>query len=164
VSFVYNGDGMRVAKTAGGVTTGFLVDDRNPTGYAQVLEEVVGGAVERSYTYGLKLISQKQASGVSFYGFDGHGSVRYLTDASGGVTDTYAYEAFGNMVGQVGATPNSLLYVGEQFLNDVGGYGLRARVYYPLNGRFGTIDPSSGDPRTPSANRVRSRLRLGNVV
>jgi hypothetical protein len=45
VSFVYNGDGIRVAKTAGGVTTGFLVDDRNPTGYAQVLEEVVGGAV-----------------------------------------------------------------------------------------------------------------------
>jgi YD repeat-containing protein len=28
VSFVYNGDGIRVAKTAGGVTTGFLVDDR----------------------------------------------------------------------------------------------------------------------------------------
>ena len=86
VSFVYNGDGIRVAKTAGGVKTGFLVDDLNPTGYAQVLEEVVGGAVERSYTYGLKLISQKQASGVSFYGFDGHGSVRYLTDASGAVT------------------------------------------------------------------------------
>jgi hypothetical protein len=83
VSFVYDGDGIRVAKTAGGVTTGFLVDDRNPTGYAQVLEEIVGGAVERSYTYGLKLISQKQASGVSFYGFDGHGSVRYLTDVSG---------------------------------------------------------------------------------
>ena len=89
VSFVYNGDGIRVAKTAGGVTTGFLVDDRNPTGYAQVLEEIVGGAVGRSYTYGLKLISQKQASGVSFYGYDGHGSVRYLTDASGAVTDTY---------------------------------------------------------------------------
>jgi RHS repeat-associated protein len=156
VSFVYNGDGIRVAKSAGGVTTGFLVDDRNPTGYAQVLEEIVGGSVEKSYTYGLKLISQKQASGVSFYGFDGHGSVRYLTDAGGGVTDTYSYEAFGNLVGQVGATPNSLLYVGEQFLNDVGGYGLRARVYYPLNGRFGTIDPSSGDPRTPSANNAYS--------
>ncbi|EXI66571.1 MAG: Cell wall-associated polypeptide CWBP200 [Candidatus Accumulibacter adjunctus] len=154
VSFVYNGDGIRVAKTVGGVTTGFLVDERNPTGYAQVLEEIVGGAVERSYTYGLKLISQKQASGVSFYGFDGHGSVRYLTDASGSVTDKYSYEAFGNSVGQTGATLNAYLYAGEQFLDDIGGYGLRARVYYPARARFDTVDPSPGDPRTPSTNNT----------
>jgi hypothetical protein len=40
----YDGDGNRVAKTANGVTTRYLVDDLNPTGYAQVVEEVVGGA------------------------------------------------------------------------------------------------------------------------
>ena len=57
---VYDGDGNRVAKTVGGVTTNYLVDDRNLTGYAQVLEEIVGGAVQRRYTYGLDLISQKQ--------------------------------------------------------------------------------------------------------
>jgi YD repeat-containing protein len=39
VSLVYDGDGNRVAKTASGVTTRYLVDDLNPTGYAQVVEE-----------------------------------------------------------------------------------------------------------------------------
>jgi YD repeat-containing protein len=45
VTLVYDGDGNRVAKTANGVTTRYLVDDLNPTGYAQVVEEVAGGAV-----------------------------------------------------------------------------------------------------------------------
>ena len=40
MTFVYDGDGNRVAKTVGGVTTAFLVDSINPTGYAQVLDEL----------------------------------------------------------------------------------------------------------------------------
>ena len=63
VTMVYDGDGNRVAKTVGGVTTNYLVDDRNLTGYAQVLEEIVGGAVQRKYTYGLDLISQNRDRG-----------------------------------------------------------------------------------------------------
>jgi hypothetical protein len=62
VSIVYDGDGNRVAKTVGGVTTQYLVDDLNPTGYAQVVEELVGGAVKRQYTYGLQRISEDQSS------------------------------------------------------------------------------------------------------
>ncbi len=162
VSFVYNGDGIRVAKTAGGVTTGFLVDDRNPTGYAQVLEEVVGGSVEKSYTYGLKLVSQKQATGVSFYGFDGHGSVRYLTDANGAVTDTYSYDAFGNAVVLVGVTPNVYLYAGEQVDSVTGLYYLRAR-YADFNvGRFGIMDMGPVDfGSSASLNRYVYALNDG---
>ena len=32
----------------------------------------------------------------SFYGYDGGGSVRQLTDSAGEVTDKYEYDAFGN--------------------------------------------------------------------
>src|SRR5207244_3493236 len=39
VYLVYNGDGIRVKKTVGATNLFFLADDRNPTGYAQVLEE-----------------------------------------------------------------------------------------------------------------------------
>jgi hypothetical protein len=60
VTFQYDGDGNRVAMTAGGVTTTFLVDTVNPTGHSQVLEELVGGAVQRVYTYGSSRISQSQ--------------------------------------------------------------------------------------------------------
>ena len=55
---VYDGDGNRVAKTANGVTTRYLFDDLNPTGYPQVVEET--GAVQRTYTYGLQRISENQ--------------------------------------------------------------------------------------------------------
>ena len=96
----YDADGNRVAKTVNGVTTRYLVDDLNPTGYAQVVEEVTAGAVTRQYTYGLQRISQTQqianAWTPSFYGYDGGGTVRLLTDATGTVTDTYDYDAWGN--------------------------------------------------------------------
>ena len=44
-----------MAKTVSGVTTRYLVDDLNPTGYAQVVEELSGGgSVQRQYTYGFQ--------------------------------------------------------------------------------------------------------------
>jgi len=61
VTMVYDGDGNRVEKTVAGVTTQYLVDDTNPTGLPQVAEEIVGGAVERRYVYGVNRISQMQA-------------------------------------------------------------------------------------------------------
>jgi YD repeat-containing protein len=60
VTVMYDGDGNRVAKTVSGVTTYYLVDDLNPTGYPQVVEELTGSAVSRQYTYGLQRISQNQ--------------------------------------------------------------------------------------------------------
>jgi YD repeat-containing protein len=103
VTNIYDGDGNRAARTVGGVTTRYLVDDLNPTGYAQVVEELVGGVVQRTYTYGPSRISQAQASGTSFYGYDGMGSVRFLTDATGAVIDRYDYDAWGNTVNTTGS-------------------------------------------------------------
>src|SRR6185437_11484333 len=60
VALPYDGDGNRVAKAANGVTTHYLVDDLNPTGYAQVVEEVANGTAQRTYTYGLQRINQNQ--------------------------------------------------------------------------------------------------------
>jgi RHS repeat-associated protein len=150
---VYDGDGNRVAKTAGGVTTRYLVDDRNPTGYAQVVEELVGGAVTRTYTYGHDLISQSQLLGGvwtnSFYGYDGQGNVRYLTDGAGVVTDTYDYDAFGNLIKLAGSTPNEYLYTGERFDANTGFYYLRARYLNPATGRFQTRDTYEGNVFEP---------------
>jgi RHS repeat-associated protein len=148
VRLVYDGDGNRVAKTVGGVTTRYLVDDLNPTGYSQVVEELVGGGVQRVYTHGKHLVSQRQQSGVgwqvSFYGLDGHGNVRFLTDADGTVTDTYAYDAFGVLTSATGSTPNNYLYGGQQYDPDLGIYFKRARYYNQDRGRFLTPDPYAG--------------------
>ena len=40
VTLVYDGDGNRVSETAGGVTTKYLIDDLNPTGLPQALDEI----------------------------------------------------------------------------------------------------------------------------
>lgn len=148
VTIVYDGDGNRVSETVAGVTTKYLVDTMNPTGYAQVVDELVNGSVNRTYAYGLQRISENQLiSGtwtLSFYGYDGHGSVRFLTNSSTTVTDTYAYDAFGNVLDRTGSTPNNYLFSGEQFDPALSLYQMRARWYREVTGRFMTRDPSEG--------------------
>lgn len=153
VTVVYDCDGNRVAKTAGGVTTQYLVDDLNPTRYLQVLEEVSGDSVQKRYTYGNNLLSQtRNVSGVpatSYYGYDAHGSIAFLADAAGIVTDSYDYDAWGILVASTGTTPNTRRYVGEEFDPDLGLINLRARQYKPETGRFQTIDPLLGFQSQP---------------
>jgi RHS repeat-associated protein len=159
VTMLYDGDGNRVAKTVGSVTTRYLIDTLNPTGYPQVVEETVNGVVQRQYTYGHQRISENlnpvvtgnSAWTPSFYEYDGGGSVRQLTNFAGHVTDSYEYDAFGNQINPTSTTPNNYLYRGEQYDSDLGLYYLRARYYNPATGRFLSRDPANGiitDPKT----------------
>jgi len=90
------------------------VDDHNPTGLPQVLDEIVSGSVTRTYAYGLNRISENQLVGStwtpSFYGDDGHENVRFLANTSSSVTDSYDYDAFGMPIRTSGTTPNNFLY------------------------------------------------------
>ena len=156
VSIVYDAFGNRVSKTVNGVTTKYLVeDDVNPTGYPQVLDELTGSTVTRTYTYGLQRISQDQIIEnvwtPSFYGYDGGGNVRQLTNSAGVPTDKYEYDAFGNDVYHTGTTPNNYLYRGEQYDSDLGLYYLRARYYNPATGRFLSRDPEDGTAKDPAS-------------
>lgn len=124
-----------------------LKEPQNPTGYAQVVEELQKNAqgnfpVVRSYTWGTQVISKLEtaSSTPSFYGFDGHGSVRYLTDNTGAVTDTYDYDAFGNLLASTGTTTNNYRFAGEQLDPDLGLYYNRARYLDVRGGRFWTMD------------------------
>ena len=62
VQLAYDGDGNRIVRTQGGSTTRYLVDDLTPTGYPQVAEEIVNGAVLAQYTYGRLRISQNRVA------------------------------------------------------------------------------------------------------
>jgi RHS repeat-associated protein len=147
-SLVYDAFGNRISKTVNGVTTQYLVDDLNPTGYSQVFDELTNGAVTRTYTYGLQRIDENQIISnqwtPSFYGYDGGGNVRQLTSMAGAVTDSYEYDAFGNLLNSTGTTPNAYMYRGEFFDSDLGLYYLRARWMNPLSGRFMSRDPFGG--------------------
>jgi RHS repeat-associated protein len=156
ITMVYDAFGNRVSKTVNGVTTKYLVeDDVNPTGLPQVLEETVNGVVQRTYAYGLQRISESQmvngAWTTSFYGYDGGGSVRQLTNSTGVVTDEFEYDAYGNSFTKVGSTPNNYLYRGEQYDSDLALYYLRARYYNAATGRLLSRDPEDGKAKIPAS-------------
>ena len=144
---VYDGHGERVSESVGLTTTKFLVDMQNPTALPQVMDETVNGSLTRTYAYGLQRISENQLAGStwtpSFYGYDGHGNVRFLTSSAGTVTNTYQYDAFGRMIASSVTTPNNFLYSGE-WSDSLGLYNLRARYYNQATGRFMTMDPYEG--------------------
>ena len=152
-SMVYDGDGNRVSETLGSTTTKFLVDDHNPTGYSQVMDEIVGGAVTRTYAYGLQRISENQLVGStwtpSFYGYDGHGNARFLANTAGAITDTYQFDAFGMPIASTGTTANNFRYSGEWLDPNLSFYNLRARYYNQATGRFETMDPAAGNISDP---------------
>lgn len=166
ILMTYDGDGNRVSETVSGTTTYYLVDDRNPSGYPQVLEEYQAvwttytwagpSTLSRAYNYGTSLISQQQfntntlaPSVLSYYGYDGHGNVRFLMNTNGGITDTYKFDAFGNLIASDGTTPNDYLYSGQQYDSDLGLYDNRARYLNTDIGRFMTMDTFEGNNEDP---------------
>jgi RHS repeat-associated protein len=148
----YSGDGqLRSLTTDTGTTTHYLVDELNPTGYTQVIAEFTdSGTLQAAYTYGLDLISRHSPTeGIRYYGYDGHGSVRQLTDATGAITDTYDYDAYGILIGRTGTSEQPYLYAGERFIAELGLYYNRARYMDVETGRFWTMDVWEGGNSSP---------------
>lgn len=87
VSYIYDGDGLRVSKinNLSGVRTNFLWDRNNLTHIPQVSEELQNGQVVRVYVYGPQgvLYMRQLINGewkYAYYIRDGQGSVRMITD------------------------------------------------------------------------------------
>ena len=171
-TLAYDADGNRIQKTILNSQFSmpnsyfYLVDRNNPTGYAQVVEELRDdstGSLEvyRTYTYGLDLIAQHQLHHeeaptewkTSYYLYDGLGTVRALADENGAITDTYTYSAFGEMLNSISnftsPTANLYLFTGEQYDSDLEMYFLRARYMDPSKGRFYNMDTFEGRSQDP---------------
>ncbi len=147
ISYEYDTDGIRVSATVNEETTNYLVDKN--WDFARVLEEQNAGTITTSYTHGLDLLTRESNGKSSFYHVDGLGSTRNLTDSSGTVTDTYRYDAYGNLLQHQGSSNNPYLFAGEQYDSALESYYLRARYYDPNLGRFNTRDPFEGWMREP---------------
>jgi len=132
--------GVRVQKTDSSGTVKFVYDGSN------VLGELDGaGNLITAYTHGLSgLVSLRRAAGPRYYHFDGLGSTTELTDATQAVTNSYRYEAFGNLTAQAGNTRNAYRYVGSLGYYadaDSGLMLLGARYYASAVGQFLTQGP-----------------------
>jgi len=76
--------------------------------------------------------------------YDTLGSTTMLTDETGAVTDTFQYDAWGNVVARTGLTPSPYQWVGRlgyQFDVLTSGHYIRARSYQPAIARFVALDP-----------------------
>jgi YD repeat-containing protein len=95
---VYRDDDIRVAQTSGSTTTTYLIDDNNPTGQPQPVEEHLNGATAPHITYIISdaVIGQANASAVINLLRDGQGNTRLVTSATGVVLAAYNYDAFRN--------------------------------------------------------------------
>ena len=147
--------------------TDYLVDHRNPTGYAQVLEEMLDpdgdgtaqATLQKSYTIGHDILLEAVASGqIRRLLKDGHGSTRALVDALGNVIQNgttpqiYTYDAYGNPIGfSVADALTTHLYSGEQTDQLTGLQYLRARYYNPSTGTFNRLDPFFGNLNDPQS-------------
>lgn len=158
LAYKYDADGIRVGATIieNGTTNqiSYLVDANQPN--AKVLVEwtsLNGHPANQSvgYTYGLGLISQNRSGSLSYYQSDGLGSTRQLTDPAGLVTDSFDYDAYGQLTAQLGSTDNSYLFAGEQRDKNLNLDYLRDRYMSPSLGRFYGRDSVNGDLPDPTS-------------
>jgi RHS repeat-associated protein len=182
IDLTYTPDGHRLSKfiTQNGLTqrlVHYLTDANNPTGYAQVIEEKqpldTTSPLKKVNLYGHDLIStEERGTGVSpvssiFYTYDGLGSVRSISNASGDLQETYDYDAYGTLIGLTKRNPTTgllessnlsstipdlqsdYLYTGEQWDADLGMYFLRARYLNTNTGRFHSQDTYEGRNSEP---------------
>ena len=99
------------------------------------------------YVYGLGRIAEVDGSdNAHYYLADGLGSTMALTDDSGTVENTYAYDPFGAITSSTGSQDNSFTFTGEQTDPSTGLEYLRARYYDPQTGRFVSRDPLNANP------------------
>ena len=144
IRFNYNAGGLRVQKnTTAGTTTRYVLD-----GPYALLEKDGAGATQVRYVPGLAQIA---SGSVKYYLEDHLGSVTALADGTQAVTDTFRYDAWGNLLQQQGTTGSAYRWAGNAgyyFNQEVGLYLLSVRHLSPTSGLFLTRDPlgfASGD-------------------
>lgn len=134
IDFLYDADGIRIRKVvddgSSEVVRRFLIDDLNPGGYPEVVEERDGtDNLLVTHVHGHHLISSRQtgAGTEQLFLYDGSGSVVGVTDSSGSLLQSYRYDAYGNLLDSPDDLLTHYLYRGEQYDPDLGLYYLRAR-------------------------------------
>jgi RHS repeat-associated protein len=139
--FVYDALGRRVLKGDGSVQTRYVYDGED------ILREERSGGNVWLYIHGPgideALAREDQASGAErFFHADALGSRVKTTNASGTVTASLDYDAFGQILSGA-ATGYS--YTGREYDVETGLYYYRARYYDPRIGRFLSEDPIGFD-------------------
>jgi RHS repeat-associated protein len=136
--FAYDPIGRRVEKTAGGVTTGYVHDERH------VAEERLSTGGTLRYFHGLLAddwLGRQNADGsMTYFETDALGSIVAETNSAGAVTLTRSYDTWGNL-DAASAAVGGAAFTGRWWEPEVQLYDYRARWLAPKLGRFISEDP-----------------------
>ena len=86
-------------------------------------------------------LAESRSGATSYYESDGLGSVTSLSNATGALASTYAYDSFGQLTASTGTLTNPFRFTGREFDSETGFYFYRARYYDEVSGRFMSEDP-----------------------
>jgi len=139
-TFVYDGDGKRVAKTAGTTTTVY------PNRYY----EKTGSEGTSNYYLGDRLVAVKKGSVLEYIHQDHLGSSNVSSDSGGAQKSTNTYLPFGGARSSSGTLGTDKKFTGQR-LDGTGLYFYNARYYDPEIGRFISPDTVIPDPFNPQA-------------
>ncbi|MET8147895.1 RHS repeat-associated core domain-containing protein [Actinoplanes sp. NPDC049668] len=147
VGYAYNGNGLRVTRTADDDTTSFVW---STAGDMPLL--LADGTHRYLYGPGLTPYAQVAADGTTEYlHTDQQGTVTHITNTDGDVTGTNTYDPYGRLLNRDGAAHSNIGYTGAWTDPTTGLVYLRARDYDPTTGQFLTIDPIIDGTLTPYA-------------
>lgn len=98
-----------------------------------------------------QLMGEELPSGAhDYYLFDGLGSVVGLTNSTGAVADSYAYDPYGNVTSSTGSVVNPWQYAAGNYDARTGYTKFGLRYYDPQTARWTQQDPLSGCARNPA--------------
>ena len=112
---------------------------------SMLLMKTTCGVVTK-YVYGKGLIGEETNNSFKTYHFDSRGSTIAITNTSGTVTDTFAYDTYGKLIARTGTSKVIFGYNGRDgVVTDKNGLiYMRARYYSPEMKRFINADVIAG--------------------
>jgi RHS repeat-associated protein len=145
-SYVYNGDAMRMSKTVGSTTSRFAYDTNAST--PQILTDgswnyIYGGTGADGQPVLVEQIGV-QSGTAYFIHRDELGSTIAITDSTGAVVGTFAYDPYGNRTGQTGTVSSPIGYAAGYSDSETGLVYLINRYYDPSTSLFVSVDPYVG--------------------
>ncbi len=143
VEYVYDPAGRRIEKKYDGATQVKYVYDGD-----QCIAEYDGSDnLLRKFIYGpgidqpICMIDVQDSNAVSYYHYDGLGSVVALSDGDGDMVQAYEYDVYGNVAASDPNHTSPFMFTGRRLDIETGLYFYRARYYNPALGRFLQTDP-----------------------
>jgi RHS repeat-associated protein len=156
-SYVYDGDGVRLAKTVGKTTEHFVWDHADST--PLLLEDGTN-----YYIYGptgLPLEQISKSGTITYLFHDQLGSTRLLVNTKGEKVGGYNYDPYG-IATHTGTVTTPLQYAGQYADSESGLIYMRARYYDPTSGQFLTVDPLVTVTQTPYGYVSDNPLNAGD--